>query len=79
MLASACTCCNRQLLSLLCLSSKRQPSPLLRTFGNTQPPPLDVMSITSVVSGVGAAPGYLMGMHLRCGMHGSVWLVSRCC
>lgn len=35
-----------------------------RTLGKTQPPPLDVMSITSTVSGVGAAPGYLMGMHL---------------
>lgn len=38
---------------------------LLLTFGNTQPPPLDVISRTSVVSGVGAAPGYLMGMHLH--------------
>jgi hypothetical protein len=38
---------------------------LLHTLGNTQPPPLEVMSMTSVVSGVGAAPGYLMGMHLH--------------
>lgn len=40
------------------VSSSSQPP-----FGNTQPPPLDVISMTSVVSGVGAAPGYLMGMH----------------
>lgn len=58
---SDCCCCAAACALAVLLRAPACP----RTLGKTQPPPLDVMSITSTVSGVGAAPGYLMGMHLR--------------